>query len=107
MALPIDELPDDVESLKALLLAAHAASQAAEVERLTARERLDHIVAVLPRVVRPSLGTDHRGSDRANPRERRDGAEDAATEKTSDTIRSEGTKARRANRGHLQAHRLP
>jgi hypothetical protein len=30
MSLSIDELPNDVESLKALLLAVHAASQAAE-----------------------------------------------------------------------------
>lgn len=59
MSLSIDDLPNDVESLKALLLAVHAASQAAEaraaslaveVDRLTARaERLDHIVSVLRR----------------------------------------------------------
>ena len=59
MALSVDDLPDDVESLKALLLAAHAASEAAdakvaqltaEIDRLTARaERLDHIVSVLRR----------------------------------------------------------
>jgi len=54
MTLANDELPDDVEALKALVLAARAASDAAEarsaslaaeVDRLTARaERLDHIV---------------------------------------------------------------
>ena len=59
MSLSIDDLPNDVESLKALLLAVHAASQAAEaraaslaveVDRLTARaERLEHIVSVLRR----------------------------------------------------------
>ena len=32
MALSIDELPNDIESLKALLLAAQAASQAAEAK---------------------------------------------------------------------------
>jgi phosphoglycerate-specific signal transduction histidine kinase len=59
MALSIDDLPDDVEKLKALLVAAHAATEAAdaratalatEVDRLTERaERLDHIISVLRR----------------------------------------------------------
>jgi transposase len=117
MALSIDELPNDIESLKALLLAAHAASQAAEaksallaaeVERLTARaERLDHIVSVLRRA---QFG---RRSERISENqielaleevETQHGTEDAAAEKISDIIRSEATKARRANRGHLPAH---
>lgn len=117
MALSIDELPNDVESLKALLFDAHAAAQAAEaksaslaaeVERLTARaERLDHIVSVLRRA---QFG---RRSERINEDqielaledvETQHGVEDAAAEKTSDIIRSEATKARRANRGHLPAH---
>src|SRR6476619_5289163 len=117
MALSIDELPNDVESLKALLLVAHAASQAAEaksasltaeVERLTVRaERLDHIVSVLRRA---QFG---RRSERISEDqielaledvETQHGTEDAAAEKTSDIIRSEATKSRRANRGHLPAH---
>jgi transposase len=117
MALSIDELPNDVESLKALLLAAHAASQAAEaksasltaeVERLTARaERLDHIVSVLRRA---QFG---RRSERISEDqielaledvETQHGTEDASAEKSRDSIRCEATKARRANRGHLPAH---
>ena len=43
MAHSLHELPDDVESLKALLLAVQA-----DNARLTARnERLDHIIAIL------------------------------------------------------------
>ncbi|MDX2289108.1 MAG: IS66 family transposase [Hyphomicrobiaceae bacterium] len=117
MSLSIDELPNDVESLKALLLAVHAASQAAEaraaslaveVDRLTARaERLDHIVSVLRRA---QFG---RRSERISEAqielaledvETQHGTEDAAAEKTSDIIRAEGSKARRANRGHLPTH---
>jgi len=117
MALSIDELPNDVESLKALLIVAHAASQAAEaksasltaeVERLIARaERLDHIVSVLRRA---QFG---RRSERISEDqielaledvESQHGIEDAAAEKSHDITRSEATKARRANRGHLPAH---
>jgi len=117
MSLSIDELPNDVESLKALLLAVHAASQAAEaraaslaveVDRLTARaERLDHIVSVLRRA---QFG---RRSERISEAqielaledvETQYGTEDAAAEKTSDIIRAEGSKTRRANRGHLPTH---
>ena len=45
MTLSLDELPNDIASLKALLLAAHA-----DNARLAARnERLDHIIKVLRR----------------------------------------------------------
>lgn len=117
MALSTDELPDDIESLKALLLAARAASDAAEarsaslaaeVDRLTARaERLDHIVSVLRRA---QFG---RRSERVNDEqielaledvETQHGAEDAAAEKADTLVKAEGSKARRANRGHLPAH---
>ncbi len=117
MALSIDELPDDVASLKALLLAARAASDAAEaksaslaaeVDRLTARaERLDHIVSVLRRA---QFG---RRSERVNDEqielaledvETQHGTEDAAAETADAIVKAEGTKARRANRGHLPAH---
>jgi hypothetical protein len=117
MALALDELPNDVEGLKALLLAAHAASQAAEaksaslaaeVERLTVRaERLDHIVSVLRRA---QFG---RRSERISEDqielaledvETQHGIEDAAAENGSDIIKPEAAKARRANRGHLPAH---
>jgi transposase len=66
MRLSLSDLPDDINALKALVLAAHAANAklavnrdhlaqtrtilATEVVRLTARnERLDHIIAVLRR----------------------------------------------------------
>jgi len=52
MALILDDLPDDVASLKALLLAARAETEAARAEnvRLEVRnERLDHIIKVLRR----------------------------------------------------------
>jgi len=117
MALSVDDLPDDVESLKALLLAAHAAGEAAdakvaelnaEVDRLTARaERLDHIVSVLRRA---HFG---RRSERISEDqielaledvETGFGAEDAAIEAASESARTEAAIARRANRGHLPKH---
>jgi transposase len=117
MALSIDELPNDVESLKALLLAAHAASQAAEakaaslaveVDRLTARaERLDHIVSVLRRAQygrRSERISDEQIELALEDVETQHGAEDAAAEKADSIVKAEGAKARRANRGHLPAH---
>jgi transposase len=117
MALSVDDLPDDVESLKALLLAAHAASEAAdakvaqltaEIDRLTARaERLDHIVSVLRRA---HFG---RRSERISEEqielaledvEADFGVEDAAIEAGSEIARREGAKVRRTNRGHLPRH---
>jgi hypothetical protein len=57
MTLSLDELPDDVASLKALLLAAHA-----DNARLAPRnERLDHIIkGAAPCAVRSILGADRR-----------------------------------------------
>ena len=103
MALSPDQIPNDVESLKALLLAAHV-----EVDRLTARaERLDHIVSVLRR---SQFG---RRSERISDEqielvlediETEHGREDAGAEQKDETVRSKGIKARRANRGHLPKH---
>lgn len=117
MALSIDELPDDVASLKALLLAARAASDAAEaksaslaaeVDRLTARaERLDHIVSVLRRAQfgrRSERIADDQIELALEDVETQHGAEDAAAETADTVVKAEGTKARRANRGHLPAH---
>jgi transposase len=117
MALSIDELPNDVASLKALVLAARAASDAAEaksaslaaeVDRLTARaERLDHIVSVLRRAQfgrRSERITDDQIELALEDVETQHGAEDAAAEKADTVVKAEGTKARRANRGHLPAH---
>jgi transposase len=117
MSLSIDDLPNDVESLKALLLAVHAASQAAEaraaslaveVDRLTARaERLDHIVSVLRRAQygrRSERISDEQIELALEDVETQHGTEDAAAEKTDTVVKIEGAKARRANRGHLPAH---
>ena len=124
MTLSPYDLPDDAETLKAMILAARAENArldaerqrlghagqvlAAEVARLTAQnERLDHIVSVLRRA---QFG---RRSERISEEqielalddvETSFGVEDAAAEKAETIVRAEGTKARRANRGHLPAH---
>jgi transposase len=124
MALSLDELPDDVESLKALILAADVKNVGlaaerdrlqheqtvltAEVERLTEQnERLDHIIDVLRRA---QFG---RKSERISAEqmalaledvETALGAEDATAEKKNAIVRREGIEGRRANRGHLPAH---
>lgn len=131
MTLALDTLPDDAESLKALIarlaadredLAAQCgllrheqvewsrekAALAAEVERLEANNaRLDHIVMVLRR------GRFGRSSERLTEEqinlaledvETGIAAEDAKVEKQSETAKGHGTKQRRANRGHLPAH---
>ena len=117
MTLSNDELPDDVETLKALVLAARAASDAAEarsaslaaeVDRLTARaERLDHIVSVLRRAQfgrRSERIADDQIELALEDVETQFGADDAATEKADPIVKAEGTRARRANRGHLPSH---
>jgi transposase len=124
MTLALDTLPDDAESLKALIarLAAQCgqleheqaewrqekAALAAEVERLEANNaRLDHIVMVLRR------GRFGRSSERLTEEhinlaledvETGIAAEDAKAEKQSEAAKRQGTKGRRANRGHLPAH---
>jgi transposase len=124
MALSIDELPNDVESLKALLPAKHAEAEAAharteaaeakaatltaEVDRLAARaERLDHIVSVLRRAQfgrRSERIGDEQIELALEDVETQHGVEDAAAEKACNIVKEEGTKARRPNRGHLPAH---
>jgi hypothetical protein len=121
MTLSLDELPDDVERLRTLILAeraAHAAEKAqlaqerdvanAEVDRLTARaERLDHIIAVLRRAQfgRRSERIDEDQIELAlEDVETAFAAEDAAAERHNEIIKGEATKSRRANRGHLPAH---
>jgi transposase len=124
MTLALDTLPDDAESLKALIarLAAKCgqleheqaewrqekAALAAEMERLEANNaRLDHIVMVLRR------GRFGRSSERLTEEqinlaledvETAIAAEDAKAEKQSETARRHGSKNRRANRGRLPAH---
>lgn len=131
MALSLDDLPDDVEALKALILGVRAETEAAhadnarlaaernrleheqtvltaEVERLTEQnERLDHIIDVLRRA---QFG---RKSERISAEqmalaledvETAFGAEDATAEKKSPIVQREGIEGRRANRGHLPPH---
>ncbi len=124
MALSFDDLPDDVESLKALILAQRASAAkrdaehaqlvhvkdalTAEVDRLTARnERLDHIISVLRRA-RFGRSSERIDDDQMalalEDVETAFAAEDAAAERHNEIIKSEATKSRRANRGHLPAH---
>jgi transposase len=124
MTLRLDDLPDDVESLKALLLNVHADNArlaaerdglsleqvilAAEVERLTAQnERLDHILSVLRRA-RFGRSSERITDDQLNLAledvETGLGAEDAKAEKHNEAVKREAVKSRRANRGHLPAH---
>ena len=103
MAHLLHELPDDVESLKAVVLAMQA-----DNARLTARnERLDHIIAVLRRA---QFG---RSSERISDDqmalaledvETAFGTQDAAAEKHNEIIKDNGARRRRANRGSLPKH---
>lgn len=117
MALSTEDLPDDVASLKALLLAAHSASEAAnakvtelaaEVDRLAAwNARLDHIVSVLRRAQfgrRSERISDDQIELALEDVETSFGVEDAGIEAASETASNAGAKARRANRGHLPKH---
>ena len=117
MALSVDDLPNDIETLKALLVAAHAATDAAdaraaalatEVDRLTERaERLDHIVSVLRRAQfgrRSERITDDQIELALEDVETGFDVEDAQVEAGSPTLRADAAKTRRANRGHLPKH---
>jgi transposase len=103
MTLSLDELPNDVASLKALLLAAHA-----DNAQLAARnERLDHIIKVLRRA-RFGRSSERIDDDQLNLAledvEAGFAADDAKAEQASDNKRRDGVARRRANRGHLPAH---
>jgi len=131
MTLTPDDLPNDAETLKAMILAAQAETAAlradkeridaerarlahegkvlaAEVDRLTAQnERLDHIVSVLRRAQfgrRSEKISDDQIELALEDVETAFGAEDAATEEAEPIARREGTEGRRANRGHLPKH---
>lgn len=103
MVLIHDDLPDDAESLKALLLAARAGNA-----RLSARnERLDHIISVLRRA-RFGRSSERITDDQLNLAledvETAFAVEDAKAEEASDVTRRDAVARRRANRGHLPAH---
>jgi transposase len=117
MALSIDQLPEDVASLRALILAMRADAEeltkdkhvlTAEVARLTAQnERLDHILAVLRRAqfgAKSERISDDQMNLALEDVETELGAEDAKAEARNAIIKREGAANRRANRGHLPAH---
>lgn len=110
MALILDDLPDDVASLKALLLAARAETEAARAEnvRLEVRnERLDHIIKVLRRA-RFGRSSERIDDDQLNLAledvETAFAVEDAKAEKANKSRRCTAVARRRANRGHLPVH---
>jgi transposase len=124
MALTLDNLPDDAETLKAMILAARVENArldaerqrltherqvlATEVDRLTARaERLDHIISVLRRAQfgrRSERIGDEQIELALEDVETQHGAEDAAVENAEPIIKTNASKTRRANRGHLPLH---
>ena len=125
MIITPDHLPNDVATLKAMVLAGRAENNrlaaeherlaheeqvlTAEVHRLEARNaRLDHIVSVLRRA-RFGRRSEKRISDdqielALEDIETDHGVEDAKAEKGDAIVRREGVKNRRANRGHLPKH---
>jgi transposase len=96
MTLALDDLPDDVAALKALLLAERAQS-----------DRLRHLLAQLRRA---HFGRKSEKIDTAQLNlglediETAVAAEEAKLEKADAALKAAGTKTRRANRGHLPAH---
>jgi transposase len=131
MTLSSEDLPDDSETLKAMILAARVETAAlrvdnarldaerrrldhehsilaSEVDRLTAQAtRLDHIVSVLRRAQfgrRSERISDEQIELALEDTETTFGSEDAAAEQGEAIVKREGTKARRANRGHLPKH---
>ena len=118
MMITPDNLPNDVATLKAMVLAGRAENNrlaheeqvlTAEVLRLEARNaRLDHIVSVLRRA-RFGRRSEKQISDNQIELALEDietdhGIEDAKAEKGDAIVRREGVKNRRANRGHLPKH---
>jgi transposase len=124
MGLSLSDLPDDIDALKALVLAAHAANAelavnrdhlaqtrtilATEVERLTARnERLDHIISVLRRA-QFGRSSERITDDQLNLAledvEVAMAAEDRQAENAHAIVKEQGVARRRTNRGQLPAH---
>jgi transposase len=124
MRLSLSDLPDDIDALKALVLAAHAANAklavnrdhlaqtrtilATEVVRLTARnERLDHIIAVLRRA-QFGRSSERITDDQLNLAledvEVAMAAEDRQAENGHAAVQEQGAARRRTNRGQLPAH---
>lgn len=103
MTLSTDDLPNDVATLKALLLASQA-----ENARLASRTaRLEHILAALRRA-RFGRSSERITDDQLNLAledvETAFAREDADAEKANAFTREKAISKRRANRGHLPAH---
>jgi len=96
MTLALEDLPDDIAALKALLLAERAQS-----------DRLRHLVAQLRRA-HFGAKSEKLNSDQLNlgfqDIETAIAAEEARLEKTDATLKAASTQKRKANRGHLPTH---
>lgn len=96
MSLALEDLPDDVAALKALLLAERAQS-----------DRLRHLLAQLRRAhfgrKSEKISTDQLNLGLEDI-ETAVAAEEAKLEKTDAALKAASTQKRRANRGHLPAH---
>ena len=96
MSLALEDLPDDVTALKALLLAERAQS-----------DRLRHLLAQLRRAhfgrKSEKISTDQLNLGLEDI-ETAVAAEEAELEKTDATLKAANTHKRKANRGHLPAH---
>ena len=103
----VDDLPDDIERLKALLLAERAAHRAEQTRLVAQNDRLTHMLRQLRR--------NHFGrkSERLSEDQLNLGLEDletaiaageAAGENANATLKASRTRQRRVNRGHLPAH---
>ena len=125
MMITPDDLPNDVATLKAMVLAQRAENDrlatererlaheeqvlTAEVHRLEAQNaRLDHIVSVLRRAQFGRRSEKQISDDQIalalEDIETDQGVEDAAAEMSDAIVKREGINNRRANRGHLPKH---
>jgi transposase len=96
MALALDDLPDDVSALKAMLLAERAQS-----------DRLRHLLAQLRRAHfgrKSEKGSAEQLNLGLEDIETAVAAEEAKLEKDDGELKAANTRKRRANRGHLPAH---
>lgn len=113
----IDDLPDDIERLKALLVAERTEKRQIAVERDSAVAERDRFAAQNDRLAHMlrQLRRNHFGrkSERLSDEQLNLGMEDletaiasgeAAGEKVDATLKASRTRQRRVNRGHLPAH---
>jgi transposase len=110
MNMSAETLPDDIATLKAMLLVAKAENATLASENLrfkTQNERFAHILRVLRRA-HFGRSSEKISEDQLNfaleDVQTGFAAENAQAEKANDTVKREATKTRRANRGHLPSH---